>query len=126
MTKVTLAAGITALVVVIIVHGGFNGYAIWNAVPIPVALLPLIIGKSERGIKYGIYSFGWTIVLLVLGIHVSYFAAAGESAATDARFLTLPLIAVGSGYIAAMAGALCGVLLEARMSPGLPTSGGEE
>ena len=108
-----------ALVVVARAHGGVNGYAVWNSLPLPFALLPLAVDKSRRDIRYAVYGFSAAIISLITLVHVGYLVDIGNVVplfpSADRKLVGLPVYAVGAGYIVGMIGVVCGVLHDSKL-----------
>ena len=113
----TLLLGVAAVLAVTAAHGGFNGYSIWNSAPVPFALLPLLIQKPNRGIRFGVYTFSCSVAAIVFAAHLGHLLeigpAAPERSEESLLFLKLPFLSVGAGYVTAMAGVLVGVAFDA-------------
>lgn len=111
-TYLLLTISLAAAIVVPQAHGGINGSAIWNLLPLPVALLPLLIMNPLKEIRYAIYLFSYTIVSIVLLVHLGYLIDIGRmlsaSAPAGKKVFGLPLYSIAAGYIAAMIGVAIG------------------
>ena len=108
-----------ALMVVAGAHGGLNGYAVWNSLPIPFALLPLVIDKSRRDIRYAVYGFSAAIISVITLIHVGYLVNIGNVVplfpSAERKLVGLPVYSVVAGYVVGMIGVACGVLHDIRL-----------
>lgn len=126
-TKVLLTMGCAALVFVPVVNGGITAFTIWNLLPVPVALLPLLVEVSAPELKAAIRGFGYTILAVTLTVHLVYILKMGSvfSLPPGARLAGLPFYSIAAGYAAGM---LCTLAVAARrtraarQSEGLPES----
>ena len=116
---VLLLLALFTLVVVARAHGGVNGYAVWNSLPVPFALLPLAVDKSRRDIRYAVYGFSAAIISLIALVHIGYLVDLGNVVplfpSSDRKPVGIPVYSVVLGYAAGMMGVVWGVLLDHRL-----------
>ena len=116
---VLLVLALFTLVVIVRAHGGVNGYAVWNSLPVPFALLPLAVDKSRRDIRYAVYGFSAAIISLVALVHIGYLVNLGDVVplfpSSDRKLVGLPVYAVVTGYVVGMIGVVWGVLADSRL-----------
>jgi hypothetical protein len=116
---VLLVLALFTLVVIARAHGGVNGYAVWNSLPVPFALLPLAVDKSRRDLRYAVYSFSAAIISLVGLAHIGYLVDLGDVVSlfpsSERKSVGLPVYAVVTGYVAGMIGVVWGVLADSRL-----------
>ncbi len=107
------------LVIVARAHGGLNGYAVWNSLPLPFALLPLAVDKSRRDLRYAVYGFSAAIILLIALVHIGYLVDIGNLVplfpSADRKLVGLPVYSVGAGYVVGMIGVVCGIIRDSRV-----------
>ena len=115
-TKAMLSLGASAAVLVPAVNGGITGFAVWNLLPVPVALLPLLVEVSAEEVKVAIRAFGYTILAVILAVHVMYLLQLGRVFALPpgGKLTGLPFYAVGAGYLAGMLSTAAVVIREKR------------
>ena len=121
MNKGKTAPIVLALAAVIAswaVHGRVSGLFVWNVLPLPFALLPLLIEARQKGIRYGVQAFTYTIIMTLLAVSIAVVLREGSEGllTSEARALLikLPLYAVGAGYATAMLAVVTGVKQEIR------------
>ena len=107
------------LVIVARAHGGLNGYAVWNSLPLPFALLPLAVDKSRRDLRYAVYGFSAAIISLISLVHIGYLVDIGNLVplfpSADRKLVGLPVYSVVAGYVAGMIGVVCGIIHDSRL-----------
>ncbi len=103
-TKALLALGLAAAAAVVAANGGITGFAVWNLLPVPIALLPLLVEVSSAEIKIAIRVFGYTILTLLLMVHSMYLLRMGGifGLPPSGKLAGLPFYAVVAGYAAGM------------------------
>lgn len=108
------AMAIITLIFVFYVDGGFNGFAVWNATPIIIAMIALLIDKTMKGLRYAVYGFACTIIFILFVFHVSYLADIGKTVSipllSGQKLYGLPVYAIGAGYVVGMIGVAIGAL----------------
>ena len=99
---------------VIYVNEGMNGFALWNSLPIFIAVIVLLVDKSMKGLKYAIYGFSCTIITAIFLVHVSYLTDIGNVLSIPSwsgqKLYGLPIYSIGAGYIVGMIGVIAGAV----------------
>jgi hypothetical protein len=117
---VLFVMALLALMVVARAHGGLNGFAVWNSLPLPFALIPLAVDKSRRDIRYAVYGFSTAIISLVTFVHLGYLFDIGNVVPifplAERKLVGLPVYSVVAGYVVGMIGVVCGVFHEGRLA----------
>jgi hypothetical protein len=109
-------ASIITLAFVFYANGGVTGFAVWNAIPVLVAMITLLVDKARKGLKYAIYGFASTITLMVFVVHAGYVMSAGKTMSmpllSGEKLYGLPVYAIAAGYAVGMIGVVIGAIRE--------------
>lgn len=120
MKTITAIVTIAGMVLVISTHNGINSISTYNAAPLVLALLPVILLKSKaRERQFATLGFSFTAIALTIGYHLFWVMGANSSSTGGIMFVFLPLYTVGLACVGGAIGTAIGLIVEyqARRRP---------
>lgn len=103
---------------VIYVNRGFNGFSLWNSLPLFIAMIALLVDKSMTEMKYAVYGFACTIIITIFVVHLGYHLNIGKALSisflSGKKIYGLPLYSVGAGYVVGMVGIVIGTVQDSK------------